>query len=49
MIYYSLKLKGKTKNKDEIDSYIKDVGLEEKRKDLCKNLSTGKKRKLIIK
>ena len=49
MIYYSLKLKGKTKNKDEIDSYIKDIGLEEKRKDLCKNLSTGKKRKLIIK
>ena len=48
MIYYSLKLKGKTKNKDEIDSYIKDIGLEEKRKDLCKNLSTGQKRKLCI-
>ncbi len=47
-IYYTLKLKRKIKNKDEIDFYIKDIGLEEKRKILCKNLSTGQKRKLCI-
>ncbi len=47
-IYYTLKLKRKIKNKDEIDFYIKVIGLEEKRKILCKNLSTGQKRKLCI-
>ena len=45
---YMMELKGAEKDKNQIDTFIQRIDLENKRHSICKGLSGGEKRKLCI-